>query len=281
MVDLSPTRDGQQILEERLDTETEHLEQEEETESEDSGEEWPPDSDPGRHECAEEVREELLQKFNDWNDRLLVKKEVPRCLLREGQSLLPYCMPAALSELDARFHEEKKQRVFVCDTLGCRQEVRFSNDDDAKETGYRRADCEFAGSFIHRDWDDLPPRFREEAWTQRLIDASWQCTHMCGAPTTLNFQQKQRRLARIRKYQQQTAATTRRPARTSSSAASGAKPPRGKGAKGKSSADAARGKGAQAGQRKRTWAEMARPTSKGMKKGGSTQKGQASQRWRW
>jgi len=281
MLELPATRDGQRDTDERLATAPENLQQEEETDPEDSEEEWLPGLHPEPLESAEEVRQELLENFKLWNDGLRVKKAVPRCLLEEGQWLLPYCMPAALSELDARFHEEKKKRVFVCDTPDCEQVVRFSFAADAKKTGFRRADCEFAGSFSSQDWEDLPPRFRKEAWEKRFINATWHCAHLCGAETTLNDEQKKRRQQRILRWQEEQAAAARGPAPTSSSAASSANPPRGKGAKGKSSGYEARGKGAQAGQAKRTWEEMQGAKSSGMKKGGSTPKGQASRRRRW
>ena len=59
-------------------------------------------------ESAETVRKQLLEKFNQWNSGNNVKKPVPKCLLQEGQWLLPTRMPAWLSPRDNRFHVNKK-----------------------------------------------------------------------------------------------------------------------------------------------------------------------------
>ena len=54
------------------------------------------------------MRLHLLEKFHQWNIDNKEKKSVPRCLLLEGQTLLPSRMPARLAEEDDRFHEKKK-----------------------------------------------------------------------------------------------------------------------------------------------------------------------------
>ena len=84
---------------------------------------------------------------------------------------------------------------------------------------------------------------------------------------TLNEEQKQRRQDRILRWQQEQAEAGKGRAPASRSAASSAYPTSGKGAK--------------AGKLKRSWEEMQGGKSKGIKKGGSTDQGQASWRWTW
>ena len=218
-----------------------HPEEEAESEDPEKGPEEDPEED---QESAEAVRQQLLLMFEQWNENNKVQKPVPECLLQEGQVLLPTRMPARLSAPDNRFHKSKKARVFVCDECG--QEVRFSSVH--RNTGYRRADCEFAGSFHCNKWHDLPAFLRREAWEQRFIDATWYCAHICGAKTTLNEEQKQRRQERTTHWQS-----------TQPSSSSG--------------------KGGKAGKGKRSWEGMpgAKSKSKGLKTGGS--KGQEQARW--
>ena len=206
-------------------------------------------------ESAEAVRRELLEKFLEWNTNNYRKKSVPKCLQDENRVLEPTCMPAWLPKNDDRFNLLKKKRVFVCDSPLCQEVVRFSSERHL--TRYRRAECEFAGSFDRHDWDDLPSILRKEAWEKRFINAMWHCTHMCGSPVTLNEAQNAARNIRIAKYQekQSEAATAR--AWASSPATSSASPPRGKGAK-----------AGQAGKMKRSREEMEAGSSKGTKKGG-------------
>merc|ERR1712078_387175 len=151
--------------------------------------------------------------------------------------------------------KKKKERVFVCDTPGCKQVVRFSS----KLTQYKRAECEFAGSFSDHDWHDLPAALRKEAWEERFINATWHCSHICSADVTLNEEQNRKRNDRIRRFQQfqqEQAEAGKRRALASSSAASIAYP--------------ASGKGAKAAKLKRSWEDMEGGQSKGTKKGGST-----------
>ena len=172
-------------------------------------------------------------------------------------------MPAWLPQGDDRFHVYKKQRVFVCDTPGCGQVVRFSSERN--QTRFKRADCEFAGSFSCQLWDDLPPCLREEAWAERLIDATWHCAHTCGADTTLNEHQKKARLDRTHAWQKGKREDAGKGSATASSSAAGsANPTSGKGA-------------AKAGKRKRTLEGKQKGTGKG-KKGLSKDQGQASRR---
>ena len=84
---------------------------------------------------------------------------------------------------------------------------------------------------------------------------------------TLNEDQNKRRHERILRFQQEQAEAGKRRAPASSSATSSAYPPSGKAAK--------------AGKVKRSWEEMQAGKSKGIKKGGSTDQGQASWRWTW
>ena len=119
---------------------------------------------------------------------------------------------------------------------------------------------------------------------------------------TLNEEQKKRRHDRILRWQQEQAEADKGRTPASSSAASSAYPASGKGVKaGKvkqeqaeadkgrapasssaaSSAYPASGKGAKAGKVKRSWEVMQGAKSKGIKKGGSTDQGQASWRWTW
>ena len=153
-------------------------------------------------------------------------------------------------------------RVFVCDTDGCGQVVCFSSERN--QTRFKRADCEFAGSFSCQDWDDLPPWLRYEAWAERLINATWHCAHTCGADTTLNEDQKKARLDRIHAWQNKREEAGKGRATASSSAAGSANPTSGKGA-------------AKAGKRKRTLEGKQKGTGKG-KKGLSKYQGQASRR---
>ena len=84
---------------------------------------------------------------------------------------------------------------------------------------------------------------------------------------TLNEEQKQRRQDRILRWQEEQAEVGKERALASRSAASSAYP--------------TSGKGAQAGKLKRSWEEMQGGKSKSIKKGGSTDQGQASWRWTW
>ena len=84
---------------------------------------------------------------------------------------------------------------------------------------------------------------------------------------TLNEEQKKRRHDRILRWQQEQAEADKGRTPASSSAASSAYP--------------ASGKGAKAGKVKRSWEVMQGAKSKGIKKGGSTDQGQASWRWTW
>ena len=214
------------------------------------------------------------------------------CLLLEGQTLLPSRMPARLAEEDERFHEQKKQRVFVCDTPGCKQVVRFSSK--LNKTGCKRAECEFAGSFSDHGWHDLPAALRKEAWEERFINATWHCHHICLAEVTLNEEQNKKRNDRIRLYQeflQEQAEACKRRRLVYCSAASSACPACGKGGKAGNkgrapassfaarSAYPASNKGAEAASLKRSRADMEGGQSKGTKKGGSTTPRPTS--WTW
>ena len=265
MLEMQPPRDVQQTADERMAAAPEILLSDEEPDLPDAQEDWLPEHPQQPPESAEAVRKHLLDKFTRWNRGNKVKKPVPKCLVQEGQFLLPTCMPAFLRQGDDRFHVSKKQRVFVCDSLDCGQVVRFSSARN--QTVCKRAECEFAGSFWCHDWDDLPARFRKEAWEERFINATWHCAHTCGAATTLNEEQKQRRQDRILRWQQEQAEAGKGRAPASRSAASSAYP--------------TSGKGAQSGKLKRSWEEMQGGKSKGIKKGGSTDQGQASWRWTW
>ena len=210
----------------------------------------------GRRECAEEVRLELLDKFLQWNSLNEHPKPVPKCLEDKERCLLRSRMPAWLPENDKRFHPNKKLRVFVCDTPRCEEIVKFSFA--GKHTRYRRADCDFAGSFACQDWADLPPFLRKEAWEKRFINAVWHCTQFCDAEMTISEAQQTKRDERNHKWQQQQSEAGKAGASASSSASSSACPPSGKGAKGH-----------QAGKAKRSREDMEGGKSKGSKKGGS------------
>jgi len=136
MLEMQPPEDVQQNAEDSMAAEQEETDPpdptadslpglEEEPESPDPTEDRIPRSPPQPRESAETVRKQLLEKFNQWNSGNSVKKPVPKCLLQKGQWLLPIRMPAWLSPRDQRFHENKKQRVFVCDTPDCGQVVRI------------------------------------------------------------------------------------------------------------------------------------------------------------
>ena len=177
MLDLQPPRDVQQHADARMAAASDIISSDEESEPSDSQEHWRPECPPESRESAEAVRLHLLEKFHQWNIDNKEKKSVPRCLLLEGQTLLPSRMPARLAEEDERFHEKKKQRVFVCDTPGCKQVVRFSST--LNKTECKRSECEFAGSFSDHGWHDLPAALRKEAWEERFINATWHCAHLC------------------------------------------------------------------------------------------------------
>ena len=183
----------------------------------------------------------------------------------------------------------RKKRVFVCDSPLCQEVVRFSSA--RQQTRYGRAECEFAGSFSHQDWDDLPAFLRREAWEKRFINAMWHCTHMCGAPVTLNEAQNSARNIRIAKYQQEQSEAATARASASSSATSSASPPRGKGAKAgqagkmkrsREEMEAGSSKGTKKGGfRNERWEDTEAGKSKGSKKGGSRNERQAGWRRRW
>ena len=136
---------------------------------------------------------------------------------------------------------------------------------ERNQTQFKRADSEFAGSFSSQDSDDFPAWLRYEAWDERLINATWHCTHICGADTTLNEDQKKARLDRVHAWQNKREEVGKGRATASSSAAGSANPTSGKGA-------------AKEGKRKRTLEGKQEGTGKGMKKGWSKYRGQASRR---
>ena len=262
MLGEQPPRHAAQDADDRMAVEQEIALSGDDDDPPDPQEEWLPRDQEEQRESAEEVREQLLEKFNLWNEGLVIKKDVPICLL-ETKWLLPTRMPAWLPRHDDRFHAQKKSRVFVCDTDGCGQVVCFSSEQN--QTRFRRADCEFAGSFSCQLWNDLPPCLRYEAWAERLIDATWHCAHTCGADTTLNEHQKKARLDRIHAWQKGKREDAGKGSATASSSAAGsANPTSGKGA-------------AKAGKRKRTLEGKQKGTGKG-KKGLSKDQGQASRR---
>ena len=91
---------------------------------------------------------------------------------------------------DDRWNVSKKKQVFVCNQ--CLALVRFSKA--GKESTFRRADCEFAGSYMDKSWSALPVNLRRTAWEMCLIDATWHCHQVCHAKMTLG--QKEKRDAR-------------------------------------------------------------------------------------
>ena len=123
--------------------------------------------------------------FRDRNETLTRPVEVAR-ILENAERLLPIRLPAQLPAEDDRFNLSKKERVFVCDVCGL--VVPFSSAQD--HTDYKRAECEFAGSFVTQEGADFPAWLRSPAWEAWLIDATWHCSHRCHAPTTLNEEQK-------------------------------------------------------------------------------------------
>ena len=108
MLEMQPPRDVQQNADERMAAAPEILLSDEEPDPPDPKEDWLPGSPPEPRESAEAVRKQLLEKFKRWNSGNKVKKPVPKCLVQEGQWLLPTCMPAWLSQRDDRFHVSKK-----------------------------------------------------------------------------------------------------------------------------------------------------------------------------
>ena len=122
----------------------------------------------------------FIQLFHFWNRDNPEPKPFPQSI--QKFKLLPTCVPEALPEGDDRFAERKKERVFVCDVCG--ETVRFSSFKKGTDP-WRRTDCEFAGSFSDRSWDDIPAPLRRRAYDMRLINASWTCTRFCGAEKML------------------------------------------------------------------------------------------------
>lgn len=151
-----------------------------------------------QREDAQAVREELLRMFTEHNHTLTDRAAVPACLV-QTQWMLPTRLPDELPPGDDRINVSKKKRVFVCDD--CRQVVTFSSLRN--ETLTNRDECEFAGSFISHGWEDLPDWIRKTAWENRLIVATWNCSHTCQAPTTLNERQKQLRRDRNDAWKQE------------------------------------------------------------------------------
>ena len=111
---------------------------------------------------------------------------IPACTQRKiFLCRVPHSLPAG----DSRF-AVKQQRVFICDHCGA--EVRFSSKDHNSK--YQRIDCEFAGSYLNDDWKDIPGALQWHAWAAGLIDATWHCHDVCGAPVTgKNTEQRLRR----------------------------------------------------------------------------------------
>ena len=107
MLDLQPTRDVRQHADARMAAAPDIFSSDEESEPSDSQEHWRPECPPESRESAEAVRLHLREKFHEWNIDNKEKKSVPRCLLLEGQTLLPSRMPARLAEEDERFHVQK------------------------------------------------------------------------------------------------------------------------------------------------------------------------------
>ena len=108
---------------------------------------------------------------------------------------LPSRQPPILSAADNRLGV-KAARVFVCD--GCGNIARFSSQK--RNTPYHRIECDFAGSYVHSSWTDIPGSLQRRAWEERLIDASWFCTQFCGAAMTGG--DAQQRLARTQAWQE-------------------------------------------------------------------------------
>ena len=115
--------------------------------------------------------------------------KIPACISLRKR--LPFRSPATLPPGDNRF-DVKAKRVFVCDR--CRNIVRLSSTN--RGGNFHRIHCDFAGSYRCNDWRDIPGELQELAWQERLIDATWHCTGVCGAPMTGNNREK--RLARTK-----------------------------------------------------------------------------------
>ena len=99
--------------------------------------------------------------------------------INEWTKLKPTILPTFLPKNDNRF-DVKSARVFICD--GCGNMVRFSSK--TRRTAYGRIACDFAGSYKDITWSDIPGVLQRRAWEERVIDATWLCHQVCGAPMT-------------------------------------------------------------------------------------------------
>ena len=81
---------------------------------------------------------------------------------------------------DRRFARRKREKVFVCDNCGF--PVPYSS---VKRNTGSRALYDFAGSYVDHSWArNIPGECVEEAWERGLIDCTWVCFWVCGAPVT-------------------------------------------------------------------------------------------------
>ena len=96
---------------------------------------------------------------------------------------------------DQRFEKRQRERVFVCDS--CRNIVPYSSV--MRNTG-SRADYTFAGSYLDHSWAlSIPGQCLYDAWANGLIDCTWHCHKVCGAPVTGAGKDRQTRAANWQK----------------------------------------------------------------------------------
>ena len=139
MLEVQPPRDVQQNADESMAAAPDIHRMREEPDSSDPQEDWLPGSPPQARESAEAVRKQLLEKFEQWNSDNRVKKPVPKCLLQEGQWLLPTCMPAWLSQRDNRFHVKKNSGSLSATHLIADRWSVFRPHDKRRSVGVRSA----------------------------------------------------------------------------------------------------------------------------------------------
>ena len=81
---------------------------------------------------------------------------------------------------DQRFASRQPDRVFICDS--CRNIVTYSS---VKRNTGSRAEHTFAGSYLDHSWAlSIPVQCLYDAWANGLIDCTWHCHKVCGAPVT-------------------------------------------------------------------------------------------------
>ena len=96
---------------------------------------------------------------------------------------------------DQRFELRQRDKVFKCDS--CRNIVPYSS---VKRNTGSRAEYTFAGSYLDHSWAlSIPGECLYKAWANGLIDCTWHCHKVCGAPVTGAGKDRQTRTANWQK----------------------------------------------------------------------------------